>query len=500
MEQENKLDELSRVKYSNIIEEIDISTRKTKLICTIGPATASKERMLELIDAGMQVARFNFSYGDHKTFSEYLENLREAMEERNGASVSLMLDTKGPEIRTGILRDAEPLELKEGQELDVLTDFSLEGDGTRITISYQALPDTVKVGDKIVIDDGHLTLEVKECLEDYVKAVVMNDHVLGEHKNVALPGCSIDLPVLTERDEIDITDFGFKEGIDILGCSFTRKESDIDIVSDFLGDRRNTMKIYAKIENKESMDNYEAILRAADGIIIVRGDLAREIPPEKVFLAQQWMINEANAAGKPIVVCTEILESMVKKPRPTRAEAGDVANLILDGVDSIMLTHETSMGKYPINATKMLVKICCEAEKTINYKRVYEDIIMSSKTPFHISETVASSAAGTALDLKIGLLIVFTQTGKAARMIAKYKPRQPVFACTNLNVSKQMNMIRGVLSYLVKDGDTMDETITKVIAFAKGQAFCYEGSKAIVIESQNEETPEECNIMRVYDI
>lgn len=500
MERDHKLDEMARVKYSNIIEEIDISTRKTKLICTIGPATSTKEKMLELIDAGMQVARFNFSYGDHKTFLEMLENLRDAISERKGCNVSLMLDTKGPEIRTGILRDAEPLELKEGQELDVLTDFSLEGDATRITISYQALPDTVKIGDKIVIDDGHLVLEVKECLEDYVKAVVMNDHILGEHKNVALPGCTIDLPVLTERDEIDITDFGFKEGIDMLACSFTRKESDIEIISDFLGEKRNTIKIYAKIENKESLDNYESILKAADGIIVVRGDLAREIPPEKVFLAQQWMIGEANAAGKPIIVASELLESMVKKPRPTRAEAGDIANIILDGVDSLMLTHETSIGKYPINATKMLVKICCEAEKTINYKRIYEDVLNNSKSPFHISETVASSAASTALDLKIGLLIVFTQTGKAARMIAKYRPRQPIFACTNINVSKQMNVIRGVITHLIKDGDTMDETIAKVIAYAKSQAFCYEGSKAIIIESQNEETPDECNIMKVYDI
>lgn len=353
MEDNHKIDELARVKYSNIIEEIDITMRKTKLICTIGPATSTKEKILELIDAGMQVARFNFSYGDHKTFKEMLENLKEAMEERKGSSVSIMLDTKGPEIRTGILRDAEPLELKEGQEIDVLTDFSLEGDNSRITISYQALPDTVKIGDKIVIDDGNLILEVKECLEDYVKVVVMNDHILGEHKNVALPGCTIDLPVLTERDEIDITDFGFKEGVDILACSFTRKESDIEIISEYLGEKRKTIKIYAKIENKESMDNYLSILKAADGIIIVRGDLAREIPPEKVFLAQQWMIHEANALGKPIVICTEILESMVKKPRPSRAEAGDVANLIVDGCDAIMLTHETSIGKYPINATKM---------------------------------------------------------------------------------------------------------------------------------------------------
>jgi pyruvate kinase len=230
---------------------------------------------------------------------EILGNLKEACEERKGTNISIMLDTKGPEIRTGILRDAEPLELKEGQELDILTDFSLEGDATRITISYQALPDTVKVGDKIIIDDGNLVIEVKECLEDYVKGVCQNDHVLGEHKNVALPGCEIDLPVITERDEIDITDFGFKENIDIIACSFTRKESDIEKVAEFLGDKRETIKIFAKIENKESMDNFEAIMNASDGIIIARGDLAREISPEKVFLAQKWMIGTCNAAGKP---------------------------------------------------------------------------------------------------------------------------------------------------------------------------------------------------------
>lgn len=435
-----------------------------------------------------------------------LDNLKDAMSERKDANISLMLDTKGPEIRTGILRDSEPLEIKEGQEFDVLTDFSLEGDASRITISYQALPDTVKVGDKIVIDEGQLTLEVKECLEDSVKAVALNDHVLGEHKNVALPGCQIDLPVLTERDEIDIADFGFKENIDILGCSFTRKESDIEKIADFLGDKRETMKIFAKIDNKESLDNYESLLKAADGIIIARGDLAREISADKVFLAQKWMISEANAVGKPVIVSTEILESMVKKPRPTRAEAGDVANIILDGADCIMLTHETSVGKYPINATKMLVKICCEAEKTINYKRVYEDVHQKSKSPFKFAETVASNIASTALDLKIGLLIVFTETGKAARILAKYRPRQPIFVCaSNNSVKKQMNLVRGVVTYKINKGDSIEDTIAKVIAYAKEQAICTEGSKAIVQTSSEgsglkDDPAEECNMIKVYDI
>lgn len=393
-----------------------------------------------------------------------------------------MLDTKGPEIRTGILRDSEPLELKEGQELDVLTDFSLEGDPRRITISFQALPETVKVGDKIIIDDGQLTLEVKECLEDLVKVNVMNDHVLGEHKNVILPGCQIDLPVLTERDEMDIIDFGFKENIDILAWSFTRKESDIEKISEFLGeDKRKNIKIFAKIEWKESLDNYEGLLRAADGVIICRGDLAREIPPEKVFLAQKWMISEANAAGKPVIVSTEILESMINKFRPSRAEAGDIADAILQGVDCIMLTRETSIGKYPINATKMLAKICWEAEKINNYRNVYEEIWATSLTPFSFSETVASSIANTALDLKIGLLIVFTETGKAANILAKYRPRQPIFVCAaSQSVRKQMNSVRGVIPFAINPGESKDDCIKRVISYWKERGFCSERSKAIV--------------------
>jgi pyruvate kinase len=413
-----------------------------------------------------------------------LDNLRDAMAERKGCNVSLMLDTKGPEIRTGILRDAEPVDIKEGQEFDVLTDFSLEGDASRLTISYQALPETVKVGDKIVIDEGNLILEVKECFEDSVKAVAMNDHVLGENKNVALPGCSIDLPVLTERDEIDIADFGFKENIDILACSFTRKESDIEKISEFLGEKRHTMKIFAKIDNKESLDNYEAILKASDGIIISRGDLAREIPADKVFLAQKWMISEANAAGKPIIVSTEILDSMVKKARPTRAEAGDVANIIADGADCIMLTHETSVGKYPINAAKMLVKICCESEKTIHYKRIYEDVHSKSKSPFKFAETIASNIAQTALDLKIGILIVFTESGRSARILAKYRPRQVIFVCTtNESVRKQMNVVRGVVNFPISKGENIEDVVAKVIEYAKEHAFCSEGTKAIVQSS-----------------
>ena len=392
-----------------------------------------------------------------------------------------MLDTKGPEIRTGILRDSEPLQLKEGQELDVLTDFSLEGDNRRITISYQSLPDTVKVGDKIVIDEGQLVLEVKECLDDTVKVIVMNDHILGEQKDVVLPGCQIDLPVLTEKDEVDIYEFGFKENVDIVACSFTRKESDIDKVSDFLGEKRSTMKIFAKISWKESLDNYESLLKTSDGIIVWRGDLAKEIPSEKVFLAQKWMINEANTQGKPIIISNEILDSMCKKPRPTRAEAGDIAGLILDGADWIMLTHETSIGKYPINATKMLAKVCWEAEKTINYRRVYEEVNSKSQVPFKFSESVASSIGKTALDFKIGVLIVFTESGRAARILAKYRPRQSIFVCTqSASVRKQMNAVRGAIAFTMNQGESKEEWIARVIAYAKERGMCADGGKAIV--------------------
>lgn len=273
-----------------------------------------------------------------------------------------------------MLRDNEPVQFEEGQEIDILTDYKLEGDNTRLTCSYQSLPTTVKPGDTILIADGALTCEVKECLEDSIKVVCKNSALIGERKNMNLPGCTVDLPTLTEADEKDLVDFGLKHGIDLVAASFIRKPSDIEYIRDVLGPKGAHIKIIAKIENQEGLKNYDQILDAADGIMVARGDLGMEIAPEKIFLAQKWMIDKANLKAKPVITATQMLESMIDKPRPTRAEATDVANAVLDGTDCVMLSGETANGQYPVNAVSMMAKIATEAEKMIDYKSLFEDI------------------------------------------------------------------------------------------------------------------------------
>ena len=341
-----------------------------------------------------------------------------------------MLDTKGPEIRTGMLKDGEPAVFEDGQEIDILTDYKLEGDSTRLTCSYQALPTTVKPGDTILIADGALTCEVKECHDDKVKVICKNAATIGQRKNMNLPGCTVDLPTLTEADEKDLVDFGLTQGVDLIAASFIRKPSDIQYIRDVLGPKGAHIKIIAKIENQEGLKNYDQILDVTDGIMVARGDLGMEIPPEKIFLAQKWMIEKANLKAKPVVTATQMLESMIDRPRPTRAEATDVANAVLDGSDCVMLSGETANGKYPVNAVSMMSKISTEAEKMINYKQLYKEIKSQSGIPSLTAESIASSAASSALDLNIDLIVVLTDSGRIARYMAKYRPIQPILACT----------------------------------------------------------------------
>jgi pyruvate kinase len=265
-----------------------------------------------------------------------------------------------------------------------------------------------------------------------------------------LPGAIIDLPTLTEKDEDDIVDFGLKKGIDLIAASFVRKASDIDYIRDVLGPRGAHVKIIAKIENQEGLHNYDEILQATDGIMVARGDLGMEIPPEKVFIAQKWMIEKANLAAKPVVTATQMLESMIKAPRPTRAEASDVANAVLDGSDCVMLSGETANGDYPLNAVNIMAKICVEAEKMIDYKRAFNDLRLYSPAPLPTAESIAAATVSTVLDLNIDLIIVLTDTGKIARYISKYKPPVPILACSvSLPVVRQLNTSRGVIGYKI---------------------------------------------------
>ena len=274
---------------------------------------------------------------------------------------------------------------------------------------------------------------------------------LGEQKNMNLPGAIVDLPTLTPQDEDDLVEFGLKQGVDIIAASFVRKASDVENIRDVLGPKGAHIKIISKIENHEGLHNYDEILAASDGIMVARGNLGMEIPPEKVFIAQKWMIEKANIAAKPIVTATQMLESMIKAPRPTRAEASDVANAVLDGTDCVMLSGECANGDYPINAVSIMSKICVEAEKTINYKRVFNDIKMYTPTPVSTAEAVAAAVCAAVVEQKdISLIVVLTESGKLAKLVSKYRPEVNILACSiNASAVRQMNTMRGVFGFKI---------------------------------------------------
>ena len=317
-----------------------------------------------------------------------------------------------------------------------------------------------------------------------------------------LPGAIVDLPTLTPQDEDDLVEFGLKNNVDIIAASFVRKASDVENIRDVLGPKGAHIKVISKIENHEGLHNYDEILAASDGIMVARGDLGMEIPPEKVFIAQKWMIEKANIAAKPIVTATQMLESMIKAPRPTRAEASDVANAVLDGTDCVMLSGECANGDYPINAVSIMSKICVEAEKTINYKRVFNDIKMYTPNPVSTAEAVASAVCAAVLDQKdISLIVVLTESGKLAKLVSKYRPEVNILACSiNAHAVRQMNTMRGVVGFKIPTFQGTDNVIQFVITEAKKMNMTKTGAKIAVIHGTNEETPDESNIMKILDI
>jgi pyruvate kinase len=453
-----------------------------------------------MLDAGMDVARLNFSHGDHKSHGASVNNLREALKQRPDAVCAVMLDTKGPEIRTGMLEDGKVTFVKD-QDLEICTDYELKGNSKKISCSYESLATTVAVGSTIYIADGSLTCRVTELLEDGVKVKVLNNCTLGERKNMNLPGAIVDLPTLTEKDEDDLCDFGLKYGVDMVAASFVRKAEDIETIRDVLGPRGAHIKIIAKIENQEGLNNYDEILEATDGIMVARGDLGMEIPPEKVFIAQKWMIEKANLAAKPVVTATQMLESMINAPRPTRAEASDVANAVLDGTDCVMLSGESANGQYPLEAVGMMARCCAEAERTIDYKRLYSDTRAFSPAPVPTAEAVAAAAVGTVIDCNIDLVIVLTDSGKLARLVSKYRPNCPILACSVSNpVIRQLNCTRGVIGYKMPSFQGTDQLLQLVIKTARDMGLCASGHKVVTIHGTKEETPDESNIMKILDI
>ncbi|XP_047321460.1 pyruvate kinase, cytosolic isozyme [Impatiens glandulifera] len=495
---------MSNIDIEGILKQLPNDGRipKTKIVCTLGPSSRSVPMLEKLLRAGMNVARFNFSHGSHEYQQETLNNLRLAMHNTN-ILCAVMLDTKGPEIRTGFLKDAKPVQLKEGQEITITTDYDIKGDDTIISMSYKKLALDLKPGNIILCADGTITFSVLSCdpSSGTVKCRCQNSALLGERKNVNLPGVVVDLPTLTEKDKEDILEWGVPNNIDIIALSFVRKGSDLVNVRKVLGSHAKKIQLMSKVENQEGVINFDEILRETDSFMVARGDLGMEIPVEKIFLAQKLMIYKCNLAGKPVVTATQMLESMIKSPRPTRAEATDVANAVLDGTDCVMLSGESAAGSYPELAVKVMSKICIEAESSLDYNLIFKEMINLTPLPMSPLESLASSAVRTANKARAKLIVVLTRGGTTAKLVAKYRPAVPILSvvvpvlttdtfdwtCSDETPAKHSLIYRGLIPILAEgsakatDAESTEVILEAALRSATKRGLCDVGDAVVAL-------------------
>ena len=459
--------------------------RKTKIVCTLGPATNDVEIMKKLIQNGMDAARINFSHGTYETHAETIAKLKQAREELN-APIPLILDTKGPEIRVKTFKE-DKVRLEEDATF-TLTTREVEGDVNIVSVTYADLPKDVHRGSRILIDDGLIELKVEDITETDVVCKVVNGGVVKSRKGVNLPGVEVNLPSLMEKDIEDLK-FGVENGFDIVAASFIRSAEDVLKIRRVLEENGGgQMHIISKIENQQGVENIDKILEASDGIMVARGDLGVEIPPEEVPLVQKILIAKANCIGKPVITATQMLESMVHSPRPTRAEANDVANAIFDGSDAIMLSGETAAGAYPLEAVATMARIAMKAESAVDYAAKLANTTEPARV--NITNAISMAACATAAELKTAAITTVTKSGFTARMISRYRPACPLIASTSdETVWRQMNLIWGckpmlytgelprggvfdtaleiaVKSGLLKNGDTVVSALGMPLGFS----------------------------------
>ena len=459
--------------------------RKTKIVCTLGPATNDVEIMKQLIHNGMDAARINFSHGTYETHAETIAKLKQAREELN-APIPLILDTKGPDIRVKTFKE-DKVRLEEDATF-TLTTREVEGDVNIVSVTYADLPKDVHRGSRILIDDGLIELKVEDITETDVVCKVVNGGGVKSRKGGNLPGVEVNLPSLMEKDIEDLK-FGVENGFDIVAASFIRSAEDVLKIRRVLEENGGgQMHIISKIENQQGVENIDKILEASDGIMVARGDLGVEIPPEEVPLVQKILIAKANRIGKPVITATQMLESMVHSPRPTRAEANDVANAIFDGSDAIMLSGETAAGAYPLEAVATMARIALKAESAVDYAAKLANTTEPARV--NITNAISMAACATAAELKTAAITTVTKSGFTARMISRYRPACPLIASTSdETVWRQMNLIWGckpmlytgelprggvfdtaleiaVKSGLLKNGDTVVSALGMPLGFS----------------------------------
>lgn len=415
-----------------------------------------------------------------------------------------MLDTKGPEIRSGFFANgAKKISLVKGQSLTLTADYAFKGDSNKLACSYPALATSVNPGQPILVADGSLVLTVLTCdvAAGEVTCRVENNCSIGERKNMNLPGVIVDLPTLTEKDINDIKEWGIPNNIDFIAASFVRKASDVIKIREVLGPENQGIKIICKIENQEGLENYDEILEVTDGIMVARGDLGMEIPPEKVFLAQKMMIRKANIAGKPVVTATQMLESMIQNPRPTRAECSDVANAVLDGTDCVMLSGETANGEHPRAAVKIMAETCCEAESATNFDSLYQAVRNSTLNRYGMlstSESIASSAVKTAIDIKAKAIIVCTESGATAQQVAKFRSgRHTTVLTTSERVARQcFGVMKGCAAKVLPSLEATDKVVSETIDDMKKRGIAKAGEAIVVVHGSKTQTGA-TNTMRI---
>eukprot|EP00189_Rhodosorus_marinus_P012858 CAMPEP_0184742008 /NCGR_PEP_ID=MMETSP0315-20130426/5011_1 /TAXON_ID=101924 /ORGANISM="Rhodosorus marinus, Strain UTEX LB 2760" /LENGTH=500 /DNA_ID=CAMNT_0027212639 /DNA_START=259 /DNA_END=1761 /DNA_ORIENTATION=+ len=474
---------------------------RTKVICHLGPKTKDPESISELVESGMNVACLNFAQGNTQQHLEIVQNLRMYLAATK-RMCAILVDTRGAKARTGKLKNSQPVKLKGGSTVRIMPDLDFLGDETAFGVSYSNLSQVMAPGRDILIDDGLVHLVVTEINGKNVDCTVVADAVLGEQKGVNLPGIRTDMPTLTAKDEQDLI-LSCEQKVDIVAASFIRKAEDAKKVRQFLDTHGGSnIKMFSKIENQEGLENFDEILSLSDGILVARGDLGIEIPTEKVTIAQKMMIAKCNIAGKPVVTATQMLDSMIINPRPTRAETTDVANAVFDGSDCVMLSGETAQGDFAPEAVRTMVSICREAERWIDYNFVHSSLRhFLRKRTLDVTETICSSSVKTSYDLGASLILCLTETGNTAREICKYRPIAPVICVSaNEGTARQLLVHRGLFPLVVGSMLGTESLIARSLAAATRSGLCKKGDLVVVISGMREGVSGTTNVLRVLTV
>lgn len=470
--------------------------RKTKIVATMGPAVDDPGMMKELLLAGMNIARFNFSHGTHEEQKTRMEMLRAASEE-TGIPVALLLDTKGPEIRTGIVAGGGTITIHRDDRI-VLTTDEVEGTAERLSVSYQNLPGELSPGGHIFVADGLIDLEVEEVNGNDIHCIVRNGGTLGSRKNVNVPGVKTQLPAVTEKDIADI-EFGAKMGVDFIAASFIRKPKDVQIIQQIVDRAKAPIRIISKIEDEEGLENINEIARLSSGVMVARGDLGVQLETAQIPLAQKRIISQCNLQNKPVIVATQLLDSMINNPKPTRAELTDVANAIFDGTDAVMLSGETAGGKYPVESVQTLHKIATEIEQSTEYIQRSKEYFFFHKSSNDIADAITKAAYVVATDIDAAAIVAPSLRGNSPRLLSKYRPKQPVIAVTTSEVVyRQLLLHWGIYPILTEHVNDSDLMIQNALRLALKKGYVHRNEKVVTAAGIPLNSPIMMNTIKVH--